>query len=1811
MMKKLFTSLLLGVSLICGVNAAENNGPVLHLKLDEGTGNIAKDFSGNGLDAALRNIAWEEFGVQGKAVRFNGKDSAIVLPISEKLNPDKAMTLSVWIKAEKSKVGMSLFNRGNYRLAWSTYIFRSFIAFSSLKMKGAVCYTRVPPGTDKLSPWHHIVFTLEPDPADGKKLILRFYLDGKLLKDSKTRLSDRPVNAPIADHPKVRLTLGNFASAESQWFNGLMDEVKIYDRALSAEEVAKEYKENATQRAEVPAKQTVLKKIDFGPLKNTRIAVYEPLPGKWAVPVQSPAWFKEQAEKLGCRVTLLDDTALGNKTLVQKKNYDTLILPAGVIPFEAEDSVFAFLASGGNLLIPTVLPSVYKRNADGTFGKFNGRILKNHNRGWYAPFLLRDNPAAQANRKWISPLGLNPEAVNLTGDLLPAACGPFPKLFYRPLDAWNKQPGLDGSYGDGTNYAQGADLKFDLYLERNGIPSDFTVYRYYNNLLYGATLVNLGRVGSLLLKGRDGDKVFHAVLRLMESRLPGEQAPEYYRTATALHKEWSELGFVYSEAVAALRDAAYFRQLLGGEWKYFRDDLNQMEKEYSALALERKAQQSLLVSGKYAVSAKASAALLKKVRDAAARYAALSVRAKETFRDVKAPAKVPVRHKYGTIPSIASFTVPVNLSRMRGRLFGNIRRIGSNVFSSQPFPEWYADDPVVREQLSGILRDHKFIYSASARYLTGGGRFNPANGTVKDGKAVPYPEKVISNQLKAIFENWKWKGKEQFRIGSADETGLGLNFWGTPAKEALQKHLREYYKNDIAAMNEQCGTAFKSFEEVAVPVRQPETPAQHAVWEHFRRCREALLESFYSRFYGLVRKYNPDIDIFQLPSTGGSLLPLYGLNYYNATRYQDVSGIDGTCCAIDQEWLYSDLTMKRYLTSEWGALYQEVSPQRVHGQMWQELGAGALGVEQHIWSFGNDSCNFADTLDIPTIYGALLHTTLKEMRKLDHLILDGERAVPEIGILFSQTARMHDQGWGWAGSSTFSAHLHTVSVYYKHFLQYGRSARVFAEEALLEGKMPSVKVLIVPQAEFLSAAVQKKLLDYVRNGGRLIIEGNAGRFDEFGRKSNLIFMETAVIPGFVSASEAVMEKSRIGLLKKDTVFSPGGEGKVLAAYPGGAPAILTRSCGKGSVTFIGFGAGLHKYTAFAPVLERVLRSLGIGERFKVSDPDVVLREWTHSTGTYLLLTSQKGKQGRDWGLEETEVRIRGKVSVEDYLFGKDVKTQYKDGYTVFRTLTANGCRVFRIKGGIALAETPLSDSVAFKLENSSGTRDDVKKITLPYKGRLYADSPLKAGKWTFSATILGSGNNARVGTAYLTVSSGNEDQKKRIEAGKTVWFRTRDKIFEVKCLDIFFMYPFHTTLEIREVKAVPYSGKAAAVKKKELITLSNDLISLTFDSGKGGSLISFLPLAEKENLIANNHAWTISGQMPGPFHSARMPVEIKQDGNAVSAEFAMTVPVQNKLLVQKASLLPDAAVCDLTLSCINRGSDAAKFDLRYHPELHVGGSADSSDEFFIAGKDGSVIRSAFRGQNSGKQFRNCGSWAAIVDTRSKCALINTFRPDEVERIYIWEASDFYTLEMFSPRKTVEPGKSIDLNMRFLYLHGLSGVGAVSGLNAAYLVLPETVDQSAFPDAVVEAATAALMPDKVLLEAALFDGKRKIASFRKAEDSFAFDLPSAFVLQPETDLKAFPDGCYTIQVNLTSPSGNLSFTRKVTFAGQQLKLLAGECAAFDRKLAGAGKKLSAAGRFACQVKIGELKRALSGRDLPVAQRLADELKNELK
>ena len=74
--------------------------------------------------------------------------------------------------------------------------------------------------------WHHLIGTY-----DGS--ILKLYIDGLL--DST---DDSPGSC---SNPNINFQIGRWVGGSSQYFNGLIDEVRIYNRVLSAEEIRFHY----------------------------------------------------------------------------------------------------------------------------------------------------------------------------------------------------------------------------------------------------------------------------------------------------------------------------------------------------------------------------------------------------------------------------------------------------------------------------------------------------------------------------------------------------------------------------------------------------------------------------------------------------------------------------------------------------------------------------------------------------------------------------------------------------------------------------------------------------------------------------------------------------------------------------------------------------------------------------------------------------------------------------------------------------------------------------------------------------------------------------------------------------------------------------------------------------------------------------------------------------------------------------------------------------------------------------------------------------------------------------------------------------------------------------------------------------------------------------------------------------------------------------------------------------------------------------------------------------------------------------------
>ena len=156
-----------------------------------------------------------------------GRGMSVVFPDSDKLDPTgKALTVEAWVQAD-GKDG-SVVSQGGPLNGYALVIQGGRAAFHvrSAKNHGAV----VAP-TALGEGWHHLAGVI------AEKGVLRLYVDGKLALEG---------HGPglIAARPKNPLVLGaeaNVAEGETGTLAGVLDQVVIYHRALTAAEIQRNF----------------------------------------------------------------------------------------------------------------------------------------------------------------------------------------------------------------------------------------------------------------------------------------------------------------------------------------------------------------------------------------------------------------------------------------------------------------------------------------------------------------------------------------------------------------------------------------------------------------------------------------------------------------------------------------------------------------------------------------------------------------------------------------------------------------------------------------------------------------------------------------------------------------------------------------------------------------------------------------------------------------------------------------------------------------------------------------------------------------------------------------------------------------------------------------------------------------------------------------------------------------------------------------------------------------------------------------------------------------------------------------------------------------------------------------------------------------------------------------------------------------------------------------------------------------------------------------------------------------------------------
>lgn len=218
----------------------KSNSLAGHWKLDETEGTDATDSSDNGNTGTVNGTDFDtsaETGRTGGALTFDGVDDWVSFSNDPNVNLE-TLTISMWIKPDtitSSEYGLSLIenragtgNSSNYEIAIDG-------AKNGTSNDGKIRLGYYSSGwrsiassiTPEVGQWQHIAMSI-----DSASDTYAFYLNG-----AQTDTGSTPVDLDNT-HSSLTMALGrNDDTADNDYYDGQMDDVRIYNRALSLEEI--------------------------------------------------------------------------------------------------------------------------------------------------------------------------------------------------------------------------------------------------------------------------------------------------------------------------------------------------------------------------------------------------------------------------------------------------------------------------------------------------------------------------------------------------------------------------------------------------------------------------------------------------------------------------------------------------------------------------------------------------------------------------------------------------------------------------------------------------------------------------------------------------------------------------------------------------------------------------------------------------------------------------------------------------------------------------------------------------------------------------------------------------------------------------------------------------------------------------------------------------------------------------------------------------------------------------------------------------------------------------------------------------------------------------------------------------------------------------------------------------------------------------------------------------------------------------------------------------------------------------------------
>ena len=194
-----------------------------HWRFNEAAGDTVEDSSGNGNTGTIEDAQWVG-GKDGAALQFDGQTARVVIPDSSSLHSETGdITIAAWIKVASdpttwSNAGPMVFKQDAYQ--WNVNSNGAlWFGIWGARLESIGTYNFA----DHVEEWHHATLTFE-----GAIQRAQIYVDGELNIEGTV--------GEAVDPTTDELYIG-FKGDGGTYFDGVIDDVRIYDHVLTVGEI--------------------------------------------------------------------------------------------------------------------------------------------------------------------------------------------------------------------------------------------------------------------------------------------------------------------------------------------------------------------------------------------------------------------------------------------------------------------------------------------------------------------------------------------------------------------------------------------------------------------------------------------------------------------------------------------------------------------------------------------------------------------------------------------------------------------------------------------------------------------------------------------------------------------------------------------------------------------------------------------------------------------------------------------------------------------------------------------------------------------------------------------------------------------------------------------------------------------------------------------------------------------------------------------------------------------------------------------------------------------------------------------------------------------------------------------------------------------------------------------------------------------------------------------------------------------------------------------------------------------------------------